>query len=68
MFCVVLALQAAQKPNIVLIMGEDMGYSDIGCYGSEINTPHLDRLCPITVSDSRSSTTPLAVVLPGQRC
>ena len=32
------------KPNIVLIMADDMGYSDIGCFGSEISTPNLDRL------------------------
>lgn len=32
------------KPNIVLILNDDMGYSDIGCYGGEIETPHLDRL------------------------
>jgi len=32
------------KPNIVLIMADDMGYSDIGCYGGEIHTPNLDRL------------------------
>ena len=37
-------LVAAQKPNIVLIMADDMGYSDIGCYGSEIQTPVLDGL------------------------
>lgn len=34
----------AQKPNILLIMSDDMGYSDIGCYGSEIKTPNIDRL------------------------
>ena len=33
-----------QQPNIVLIMCDDMGYSDLGCYGSEIRTPHIDSL------------------------
>ena len=32
------------RPNVVLIMADDIGYSDIGCYGSEIKTPNLDRL------------------------
>ncbi|MBN1996183.1 arylsulfatase [candidate division KSB1 bacterium] len=34
----------SQKPNILLIMADDMGFSDIGCYGSEIPTPNIDRL------------------------
>ena len=33
-----------KKPNIILIMVDDMGYSDIGSYGSEIKTPNLDKL------------------------
>jgi arylsulfatase A-like enzyme len=32
------------RPNIILIMADDMGFSDLGCYGSEIDTPHLNRL------------------------
>jgi arylsulfatase A-like enzyme len=32
------------KPNILLILNDDMGYSDLGCYGGEIETPHLDAL------------------------
>jgi len=34
----------ATKPNILLIVADDLGYSDIGCYGGEIQTPNLDRL------------------------
>ena len=34
----------ASRPDIVLIMADDMGFSDIGCYGGEIDTPNLDKL------------------------
>jgi len=39
-----LCATAAQKPNIILIMSDDMGYTDLGCYGGEIKTPNLDQL------------------------
>ncbi|WP_232625230.1 arylsulfatase [Pareuzebyella sediminis] len=32
------------KPNIIIIMADDLGFSDLGCYGGEIDTPNLDRL------------------------
>src|SRR6188474_1395345 len=34
----------AQSPNIMIILNDDMGFSDIGCYGGEIETPNLDWL------------------------
>ncbi|GMV99424.1 MAG: arylsulfatase [Candidatus Hydrogenedentota bacterium] len=38
------AAQGGKRPNFVIIMADDMGFSDIGCYGSEIATPNLDGL------------------------
>jgi arylsulfatase A-like enzyme len=32
------------RPNVLVIIADDLGYSDLGCYGGEIHTPHLDRL------------------------
>lgn len=44
---------AAEKPNIVLILADDMGFSDLGCYGGEIATPNLDALAAGGVKFSR---------------
>ena len=38
------AFAADKRPNVVLIMADDLGFSDLGCYGSEIETPNLDQL------------------------
>lgn len=35
---------ASQPPNVIVILADDMGFSDIGCYGGEVDTPNLDRL------------------------
>ena len=34
----------ADRPNIMIILADDLGFSDLGCYGGEIETPNLDRL------------------------
>ncbi len=47
------ATHAATKPNIVIIMADDMGYSDASCYGGEIHTPNLDALAKNGVRFSR---------------
>ena len=38
------SLGDGSRPNIIVILHDDMGFSDLGCYGGEINTPNLDRL------------------------
>ena len=54
----VTAKSGQERPNIVVIMADDMGYSDLGCYGSEIQTPNVDRLASAGLRFSQFYTTP----------
>lgn len=42
--CLSAFAQKDERPNIIVILADDLGYSDMGCYGGEIQTPNLDRL------------------------
>jgi arylsulfatase len=42
--CVPLSAAEPARPNVLIILADDLGYSDLGCYGSEISTPNLDAL------------------------
>ncbi|MFI3213121.1 MAG: hypothetical protein R3Y24_07240 [Eubacteriales bacterium] len=33
-----------KRPNVIVVLADDMGYSDISCFGSEINTPWIDQI------------------------
>ncbi|HWV99609.1 MAG TPA: arylsulfatase [Candidatus Acidoferrum sp.] len=46
------------KPNIVLLLADDLGFSDLGCYGSEIHTPNLDKLASRGLRFTQFYTTP----------
>jgi arylsulfatase len=43
-FATVSAVPASERPNLIVVLVDDMGFSDIGCYGGEVPTPNLDRL------------------------
>ena len=54
-----LAQTDAKLPNILLLVADDLGYADIGCYGGDIETPNLDELASSGVRFSRFHTSPL---------
>ncbi len=57
----VCSLESAERPNVVFILADDMGYGDVGCYnpGSRIPTPHMDRLAAggMRFTDAHSAAT-----------
>jgi len=42
--CSAVGSASESRPNIIIVMADDMGFSDLGCYGGEIKTPTIDRL------------------------
>src|SRR3984957_18559731 len=52
------AAETNPPPNIVLILADDLGFSDLGCFGSEISTPNLDRLASEGLRLTQFYTTP----------
>ncbi len=50
---------AAGKPNVVVVLCDDVGFADIGCYGSEIATPHLDALAARGLQFTNFHVTPM---------
>ena len=51
---------AEEKPNILFILADDLGYSDLGCFGGEMDTPSIDRLAAegVRLSQVRHGGTP----------
>jgi len=58
--------RAAEKPNILLIMADDMGWSDVGCYGGEVRTPNIDWLAANGVRFTQAYNT--AKCFPSRAC
>jgi len=48
-----------ERPNILLLVADDLGYSDLGCYGGDIETPNIDKLALNGIRFSRFHTSPL---------
>ena len=44
LFSTLASAQTSAKPNVVIFLADDMGFSDAGCYGGEIHTPNIDKL------------------------
>ena len=55
-------LSDSVRPNVLLIVADDLGFSDLGCYGGEIDTPNLDRLAADGLRFSEFHVNPMCVV------
>src|SRR5947209_15433503 len=53
------AQKPIKKPNILLIVADDLGYTDLGCYGGEIKTPNIDALAKNGLLFTHFHTAPL---------
>lgn len=51
--------EEVSRPNVIVVLFDDMGYSDLGCYGSAIRTPNIDRLATGGLRYTRFDVTPL---------
>src|SRR3954469_8455697 len=49
---------ADKRPNVIIILADDLGFSDLGCFGSEISTPNLDRMAAGGLRMTQFYTTP----------
>ncbi|EMI15952.1 arylsulfatase [Rhodopirellula maiorica SM1] len=61
-FLVCPPVMSAERPNILLIVADDVGYSDLECYGGEIDTPNLDQLASSGIRFSEFHVNPMCVV------
>src|SRR5215207_9768833 len=52
-------LKQNSKPNILLIVADDLGYTDLGCYGGDIKTPNIDQLAKQGLQFTNFHTSPL---------
>ena len=52
-----MVMGASTAPNMLLILADDLGFSDLGCFGGEIQTPNLDQLAPDYVDLHSTKTT-----------
>ncbi len=59
MFCTVLSVAADDRPNIIVMVADDLGWNDVGFHGGDIDTPSLDKLAVEGVELNRFYTTPI---------